>query len=48
MKNQIIDPWSKDGQKIEEGRQKGVLSEARKMILEAPDIRFSSNIPGDV
>jgi len=30
------------------GIEKGMLSEAREMVLEALDIRFSSNVPGDV
>jgi len=33
---------------IEKGIEKGMLSEAREMVLEALDIRFSSNVPGDV
>ena len=32
----------------EEGREEGMLSDAREMVLEALDIRFSSNVPGDV
>jgi len=33
---------------MEEYVEKGMLSEAREMILEALDIRFNSNIPGDI
>jgi len=33
---------------IEKGIEKGMLSEAKEMVLEALDIRFSSNVPGDV
>jgi hypothetical protein len=31
-----------------EGRHEGMLSDAREMVLEALDIRFSSNVPRDV
>ena len=30
------------------GIEKGMLSDAREMVLEALDIRFSSNVPGDI
>ena len=35
-------------QGIEKGIEKGMLSDAREMVLEALDIRFSSNVPGDI
>ena len=31
-----------------EGRLEGMLSDAREMVLEVLDIKFSSNVPGDV
>ena len=42
----MIKGWAKEG--VKEGMQKGILSEAREMVLEALDIRFSSNVPGDI
>ena len=33
---------------IEKGIEKGMLAEAREMVLEALDVKFSSNVPGDV
>lgn len=33
---------------IEKGIEKGRLADAREMVLEALDIKFSSNVPGDV
>ncbi len=33
---------------MEKGMEKGMLSEAREMVLEALDIRFSNNVPEDI
>lgn len=42
----MIKGWAKEY--VEEGIEKGMLSEAREMVLEALDIRFSSNVSRDV
>ena len=42
----MLKGWAKEY--VEEGIEKGMLSEAREMVLEALGIRFSNNIPGDV
>jgi predicted transposase/invertase (TIGR01784 family) len=42
----MIKGWAKEY--VEEGIEEGMLVEAREMVLEALDIRFSSNVPGDV
>lgn len=46
----MIKGWAKEyvEEGIEKGIEKGMLSDAREMVLEALDIRFSSNVPGDV
>ena len=33
---------------MEKGIEKGMLSDAREMVIEALDIKFSNNVPGDV
>jgi len=33
---------------IEKGRDEGMLFDAREMVLEALDIKFSNNVPADV
>jgi hypothetical protein len=42
----MIKGWAKEY--VEEGIEKGMLFEAREMVLKALDIRFSGNVPGDV
>ena len=46
----MVKGWAKEyvEEGRHEGREEGMLSEAREMVLEALDIRFSSNVPGDV
>jgi len=41
----MVKGWAKEY--VEEGIEKGMLSEAREMVLEALDIKFS-NVPADV
>ena len=42
----MVKGWEKEY--VEEGMEKGLLSEAREMILEALDTKFSTNVPPGV
>ena len=42
----MVKGWAKEY--VDQGMQQGMLTEARQMVLEALDIKFSSNIPQDV
>jgi len=42
----MVKGWAQEY--VEEGRNEGMLFEAREMVLEALDIKFSNNVPPDV
>jgi hypothetical protein len=42
----MVKGWAKEY--VDEGMEKGMLSEAREMVLEALDTKFSSDVPADV
>ena len=46
----MVKGWAKEyvDQGMQQGMQQGMLTEAREMVLEALDIKFSSNIPQHV
>ena len=42
----MVKGWAQEY--VEEGMEKGMLFDAREMVLEALDIKFSNNVPADV
>ena len=42
----MVKGWAKEY--VDEGRNEGMLYDAREMVLEALDTKFSKNVPADV